>query len=86
MATIVQKPKIFDSLEIQSDVSRSICCWLEIVEFKMLYFIPQLQSVIHGMRLATGGLEAGFIRCPTPNSVAQRTPYWEFTSSFPNPE
>jgi len=37
MPTIVQKPKILDISEIQS--GRAICCWLEMVEFKMFYIV-----------------------------------------------
>ena len=63
MPTIVQRPKIFDVLEIPSSTSLDMCCWLE-MEFKILYLMPKLHSAIHGDEH-----EAGFTRCPTPGPV-----------------
>jgi len=71
MPTIVQKPKILDISEVQSGTPRAICCWLEMVG---------VQDALHCTRRYTAmkyGGEAGFIRCQTPNSVGQRTPYRE---------
>ena len=42
--TIVQRPKVFDVLEIQSGTLPAICCWLEMMEFKVLYLMPKLHS------------------------------------------
>jgi len=36
MPTIVQRPKILDTSEIQSSTLRVICYYLEVVDFKML--------------------------------------------------
>ena len=44
MPTIVQRPKKFDALETQSGTLPAICCWLEMMEFKVLYLMPKLHS------------------------------------------
>ena len=43
--TIVQRPKVFAVLEIQSGTLPAICCWLEVMEFRVLYLMPKSHSV-----------------------------------------
>ena len=65
IATIVQRLKTLDISEIQSSTSRAICCWLEMVGFKMLCPIALGDTRRCDMVVS----RAGFIRRPTPNSV-----------------
>ena len=44
IATIVQRPNILDILEIRSNRSSAICYRLEVVKFKMLCLMAQLDS------------------------------------------
>ena len=66
--TIVQRPKIFDVLEIQSGSSPAICCWLEMVGFKVLYLMPNYTRRRDTAKRYCSH-EAGVMRCPTPDPV-----------------
>ena len=65
--TIVQRPKVFDVLEIQSGTSPAICCWLEMMEFKVLYLMPKLHSAkpLRRGNVATRRVSFG-VRLPIP--------------------
>ena len=65
MPTNVQRPKILDMSETQSSTSRVICSCLEMVGVKYpRSLMPQLP-----WRYRCDGLDAGFIRRPTLNSL-----------------
>jgi len=68
MPTIVQKPKILDISETQLGTPRAIWNGGGGVQDAL----PHAPTVFGDTRHKDGGLEGVFIRCLTPNSVAQR--------------
>jgi len=75
MPTIVQRPKILDTSEIQSSTLRVICYYLEVVDFKILKptDVP-IAGILWGM--PRGGFHSGSDSkpptklCPAPQHKA----------------